>query len=50
VKSSPRTAAESITHPPELSRGAWTQNFRYTRRDALETQPSTTAELREAGG
>jgi hypothetical protein len=40
----------SLQHPAELSRGAWTQNFRYTRRDALETQPSTTAELREAGG
>ena len=39
-----------IEHPAELSRGAWTQNFRYTRRDALETQPSTTADLREAGG
>jgi hypothetical protein len=42
--------AAPITHPAELSRGAWTQNFRYTRRDALETQPLTTAELKEAGG
>ncbi len=42
--------AAPIEHPPEVSRGAWTQNFRYTRRDALETQPATTAELKEAGG
>jgi hypothetical protein len=41
---------QPVMHPPELSRSAWTQNFRYTRRDALETQPRTTADLREAGG
>ena len=41
---------EPIEHPQDVSRAAWTQNFRYTRRDALETQPKTTADLREAGG
>jgi hypothetical protein len=43
---------QPIDHPVEVGRSAWVQNQRYSRRDALETepQPLTTADLGEAGG
>jgi hypothetical protein len=44
------TLPKPIAHPPEVGRAAWTQNQRYSRRDALEAGPDTTADLAEAGG
>jgi hypothetical protein len=43
---------QPIAHPVEVARSAWTQYQRYSRRDALKSnpQPRTTAELAGAGG